>query len=189
MAPAPGTGAPDRPLGRRAAGRSAPHEMLRYSAFPLHVGMRQYWRDLDSLEAWTRSDPHRTWWWDLLRDSGGTGSWHETHPVHGGMEAVHDDVRQPRAWRPSRPGGRRSVSSPARAAVPVTGHHHPDRSSRKPNSAEPTGQRARGAREGPASGSTGPRPLVTSGPGTATRRGSGRLCCCAEHPEFLGRGH
>jgi hypothetical protein len=27
------------------------HESLLYSIFPLHVGMRQYWRDFDSLEA------------------------------------------------------------------------------------------------------------------------------------------
>ena len=25
-----------------------------------HVGMRQYWRDFDSLERFTRSDPHKT---------------------------------------------------------------------------------------------------------------------------------
>jgi hypothetical protein len=35
------------------------HEQIIYSLFPLHVGMRQYWRDLDSLMKWTRSEPHR----------------------------------------------------------------------------------------------------------------------------------
>ena len=52
------------------------HESLFYSIFPVHVGMRQYWRDFDSLEAWSRSEPHRVWWQTFLRDSGGTGFWH-----------------------------------------------------------------------------------------------------------------
>ena len=68
------------------------HEQVFYSFFPLHVGMRQYWRDLPSLLAWTRSEPHRRWWKDFLRDSGGTGFWHETYTMRGGMEAIYDDV-------------------------------------------------------------------------------------------------
>ena len=68
------------------------HEQIIYSVFPLHVGMRQYWRDLPSLLAWTRSDPHRQWWKDFLRDSGGTGFWHETYTMRGSMEAIYDDV-------------------------------------------------------------------------------------------------
>jgi hypothetical protein len=68
------------------------HEQIFYSLFPMHVGMRQYWRDLPSLLAWTRSDPHRQWWKDFLRDSGGTGFWHETYTMRGGMEAIYDDV-------------------------------------------------------------------------------------------------
>lgn len=68
------------------------HEQIFYSLFPLHVGMRQYWRDLPSLLSWTRSDPHRRWWKDFLRDSGGTGFWHETYTMGGGMEAIYDDV-------------------------------------------------------------------------------------------------
>ncbi len=38
------------------------HESLIYSVFPLHVGMRQYWRDFESLERWSRSEPHMLWW-------------------------------------------------------------------------------------------------------------------------------
>ncbi|HKT25982.1 MAG TPA: DUF4188 domain-containing protein [Terriglobales bacterium] len=68
------------------------HEQVFYSLFPLHAGMRQYWRDMPSLLAWTRSDPHRQWWKDFLRDSGGTGFWHETYTMRGGMEAIYDDV-------------------------------------------------------------------------------------------------
>jgi hypothetical protein len=68
------------------------HETVLYSLFPMHVGMRQYWRDLDSLMQWTRSEPHRKWWLDFLKDSGGTGFWHETYFRRGGMEAIYDDV-------------------------------------------------------------------------------------------------
>jgi len=68
------------------------HENFIFSVFPLHAGMRQYWRDMDSLLSWTRSDPHRQWWKSFLRDSGGTGFWHETYTMRGGMEAIYDDV-------------------------------------------------------------------------------------------------
>ncbi|HLJ76956.1 MAG TPA: DUF4188 domain-containing protein [Acidobacteriaceae bacterium] len=68
------------------------HENLMYSLFPMHVGMRQYWRDMEALLRWTRSDPHRVWWRNFLRDSGGTGFWHETYTRQGGMEAIYDDV-------------------------------------------------------------------------------------------------
>jgi len=68
------------------------HENFVLSLFPMHVGMRQYWRDMDSLLKWTRSDPHRLWWKNFLRDSAGTGFWHETYSLRGGMEAIYDDV-------------------------------------------------------------------------------------------------
>jgi hypothetical protein len=53
-----------------------------------HVGIRQYWRDLESLEAFTR------WWRDFLRDSGGAGFWHESYSRQG-MEAVYIDMPAP----------------------------------------------------------------------------------------------
>lgn len=65
------------------------HENLMYSLFPPHLGMRQYWRDFDSLERWSRSDPHRAWWTELLADPGGTGFWHETYFARGGIEAIY----------------------------------------------------------------------------------------------------
>lgn len=68
------------------------HEQIIYSVFPLHVGMRQYWRDMSSLLAWSRSEPHRLWWQSFLKNSGGTGFWHETYLMKGGMEAIYDDV-------------------------------------------------------------------------------------------------
>src|ERR1700743_1019831 len=71
------------------------HENFLFSLFPPHAGMRQYWRNMESLLAWTRSEPHRQWWKSFLKDSGGTGFWHETSLTQGGMEAICDDVEKP----------------------------------------------------------------------------------------------
>ena len=71
------------------------HEILIFSLFPPHLGMRQYWRDFQSLETWSRSEPHRSWWKQFLRDSGGTAFWHETYFMRGGMEAIYDDLPVP----------------------------------------------------------------------------------------------
>ena len=60
--------------------------------------MRQYWRDLDSLERWSHSEPHKLWWQQFLRDSGGTGFWHETYFMGGGIEAIYDDMNRRPAW-------------------------------------------------------------------------------------------
>jgi hypothetical protein len=83
------------------AGKAQPDGLLHFenniifSVFPFHVGMRWYWRDFESMEKWTRSPPHREWWQAYLRDSGGTGFWHETYFMGGGMEAIYNDVVQP----------------------------------------------------------------------------------------------
>jgi acyl-CoA synthetase (AMP-forming)/AMP-acid ligase II len=71
------------------------HETLLFSAFPPHLAMRQYWRDFDSLERWTRSLPHREWWGSFVRDARGTGFWHETYCMRGGMEAIFGDMAVP----------------------------------------------------------------------------------------------
>lgn len=71
------------------------HENLVFSLLPPHLGMRQYWQDLDSLEQWTRELPHKQWWQNFLRDSAGTGFWHETYFMRGGIEAVYDDISKP----------------------------------------------------------------------------------------------
>ena len=71
------------------------HEPVIYSLFPPHVGMRQYWRDLDSLLAWSRSEPHREWWRNFLKDSGGAAFWHESYFMGGGIEAIYDDLPHP----------------------------------------------------------------------------------------------
>ena len=68
------------------------HETVIYGLLPPHIGMRQYWRDFESLESWARSEPHRVWWRDFLSASGGTGFWHEAYFMRGGMEAVYVDL-------------------------------------------------------------------------------------------------
>ena len=95
------------------------HEDLFYSL--RHVGMRQYWRDFASLEKWSRSEPHRLWWRNFLRDSGGTGFWHETYLIRGGMEAVYDDIPHHRgfaAFAPVQPARGPMFGSAARVGRP-----------------------------------------------------------------------
>jgi hypothetical protein len=71
------------------------HETVIYSLLPPHVGMRQYWRNFESLEKWSRSTPHMDWWKQFMKDSGGTGFWHETYFMRGGMEAIYADIHAP----------------------------------------------------------------------------------------------
>jgi Monooxygenase af470-like len=94
------------------------HENVLYSL--RHVGMRQYWRDYESLEAWSRSEPHRLWWQNFLRDSGGTGFWHETYFRRGGMEAVYLDMKSPAGmakFAPLQPARGAMFSARRRAGV------------------------------------------------------------------------
>jgi hypothetical protein len=71
------------------------HESLIYSLLPTHLVMRQYWRDFDALERFSRSEPHRQWWQKFVRDSGGTGFWHEAYFMRGGMEGIYHDIDRP----------------------------------------------------------------------------------------------
>jgi hypothetical protein len=96
------------------------HENIWYSLIPPHAGMRQYWRDFDALETWSRSLPHRDWWKRFLRDSGGTGFWHETYFMKGGMEAVYDDMPGDLgllSFAPSEPARGRMFSARDRARL------------------------------------------------------------------------
>jgi Domain of unknown function (DUF4188) len=68
------------------------HQAFFFSLLPPHAGIRQYWRDFESLERWTRADPHHAWWRSLLRDAGGTSFWHEAYFMRGGMEAIYLDL-------------------------------------------------------------------------------------------------
>jgi hypothetical protein len=71
------------------------HENFFFSFFPIHGGMRQYWRDFDSLERFTREMPHSQWWTEFLKHKSETGFWHETYSMRGGIEAIYDDMIQP----------------------------------------------------------------------------------------------
>jgi Domain of unknown function (DUF4188) len=97
------------------------HENIFYSLIPPHVGMRQYWRDFESLESWTRSEPHQLWWKQFLRNSGGTGFWHEAYFLRGGMEAIYDDLEQPMGFlrlAPSHPARGPMFSARQRLGLP-----------------------------------------------------------------------
>jgi hypothetical protein len=83
------------------AGQARPDGLLHFENniifqfYPLHVGMRWYWRDFESMERWTRSETHARWWTNFLRDSGGTGFWHEAYMMRGKMEGVYADMVPP----------------------------------------------------------------------------------------------
>jgi hypothetical protein len=51
--------------------------------------VRQYWRDFEALERFTRSEPHKSWWRKFSRDQAGTGFWHEAYQRGGGMEGIY----------------------------------------------------------------------------------------------------
>jgi Domain of unknown function (DUF4188) len=92
------------------------HENLLFSLIPPHAGMRQYWRDFDSLERWARSLPHQQWWQQFLRDRGGTGFWHETYfPRRPDRVGLHRHAKD----RPGqvRPGQRPPVARCSRPAA------------------------------------------------------------------------
>lgn len=110
------------------AGAGRPEGLLHFenniifSLFPLHLGMRWYWRDYESMERWTRSEPHRAWWRRYLRDSGGTGFWHETYRLKGGMEAIYADMDKPVGLLAVAPSvAARDVAYSARRRLGLTG--------------------------------------------------------------------
>ena len=117
------------------AGKDCPDGLLHYqnniifSFFPFEIGMRWYWRDFESMEAWTRSDPHRRWWQEFLKDSGGTAFWHETYFISGGMEAVYVDVPKPvglQTFAPVLPARGSSFSARSRAGRGAANSTPPD---------------------------------------------------------------
>jgi hypothetical protein len=71
------------------------HDTLIVSNWPVHRLLRQYWRDLDSLERWTRSMPHSSWWRRYIRDSEGTSFYHELYSRRGGMEGIFVNMDGP----------------------------------------------------------------------------------------------
>lgn len=110
------------------AGAERPEGLLHFEnniifrLFPLHIGMRWYWKDFESMERWSRSAPHRIWWQNFLRRYGGTGFWHEAYFMRGGMEAIYDDMNRPaigfQAFAPSMPARGPMFSARSRLKVP-----------------------------------------------------------------------
>lgn len=99
------------------------HEYCLFSLFPTHLGMRQYWRDFDSLERYARSTPHHQWWQQFLRDTGGTGFWHETYFKSGGMEAIYVDIFEDiglRQFAPTQAARKHMFSARSRAETSAT---------------------------------------------------------------------
>jgi hypothetical protein len=70
------------------------HEPLYYSLIPPHLGMRQYWRDFESLERRTREMPHLAWWKEFLTHAQSVSFWHETYSIRGGMESVYLNTKE-----------------------------------------------------------------------------------------------
>ena len=60
-----------------------------------HFGFRQFWRDMDALERFTRSEPHADWWRRIRELSAGAGFWHETYHAKGGVEALYVAMPEP----------------------------------------------------------------------------------------------
>lgn len=77
----------DRPDGLLA------HEGMMFSL--MHFGFRQYWRDKESLEKFTRSEPHADWWRSVRDLSARAGFWHETYHARGGVEALYVAMPMP----------------------------------------------------------------------------------------------
>ena len=96
------------------------HEDLIWSLIPPHAGMRQYWRDLDSLERWSHSEPHKLWWQQFLRDSGGT--WPLARDLlhgrrHRGDLRRHEPTDRPGPLCPGAASARRNVLGAAQGAA------------------------------------------------------------------------
>jgi len=65
-----------------------------------------------------RALPHKQWWSRFLRDPGGTGFWHETYFLRGGIDAIYDGIPQSLgllAFAPARPAREALFSARRRA--------------------------------------------------------------------------
>jgi hypothetical protein len=71
------------------------HQNIVYGMMPPQVGMRQYWRDFESMERWARTGTHARWWRSLLANPRGVGFWHESHFTDGGTEAIYVNMARP----------------------------------------------------------------------------------------------
>ena len=78
--------------GLAALGKAPPDGLLaqEFMLFgPLDLAFRQYWRDFEAMERFTKDNPHRAWWVGFLKDNAGTGFWHKTYSARRGIEAIY----------------------------------------------------------------------------------------------------
>ncbi|MBZ0281915.1 MAG: DUF4188 domain-containing protein [Anaerolineae bacterium] len=68
------------------------HELMLFGLFPFQIGMRQYWRNFEAMEAWSRILPHREWWESFLHQPRGIGLWHEIYTQQHGIEGIYDNM-------------------------------------------------------------------------------------------------
>ena len=68
---------------------------IMFSLWPIHIGMRWYWRDQQCMIDWSQSMPHRGWWQAFSTNTRGTSFWHETYFMRGGMEAMYFNIESP----------------------------------------------------------------------------------------------
>lgn len=68
------------------------HELMLFGILPLHIGMRQYWRNFEVMETWAKTLPHLDWWQDFLRQPDGLGLWHEIYTQQNGIEGIYDNL-------------------------------------------------------------------------------------------------
>lgn len=68
------------------------HELLLFGLFPFQIGMRQYWRNFEAMEAWSHQQPHRDWWEAFMRQPRGIGLWHEIYTQQHGIEGIYDNL-------------------------------------------------------------------------------------------------
>jgi len=100
-----------------------------------HLGIRQYWRDMETLSRFTRTSPHAGWWGRYATNFGGAGFWHEVYCARGGVEALYLGMpetgfglgRFARAARPEGPlkssAGRIAADRAHRGPAPFPASH------------------------------------------------------------------
>lgn len=59
-----------------------------FFSLSMNFGFRQYWRNFDDLEKWSRTSVHAEWWREMYKDTRGTMIWHETYGMQGGIDAI-----------------------------------------------------------------------------------------------------
>lgn len=98
------------------------HELMLFSLFPFEIGMRQYWRNFEAMEAWSHQKPHHDWWEAFMKHPRGIGLWHEIYTQQHGIEGIYDHLTRPvgmSRFAPTQPPhGKRSSARGRLANIP-----------------------------------------------------------------------